>query len=268
MIQEISDKLHTKLDYYLLLRLVACILVIRQHIGFATPEYSFAFLIFGSANSGGQAVVAFFILSAFLMTKGFLQQRYAYTFMGLYGYYKSRIKRIIPLYFIVTIFSIFLFYPYIISLDQYNKYIYYVIELFTLTYIKGLPYWNQVYWTLSVEWLFYIICPLLIYPFFVLSQYIKKYSSKLSSVFLPGLIFGLIVINYGIIYYKPNTLLFQYISNPLLIEFIQFGNVFLIGIVTAFVTHFLTQSSIIIKYVSKIQYLLLPAFGFVSFCLL
>jgi peptidoglycan/LPS O-acetylase OafA/YrhL len=150
----IPSSLH--LDYFLLMRAWACIMVIRQHVEIKAL-FPGEFWFIGNPNSGGQAVVAFFILSGYLINK-VLITKYSFTPASLYDYYTGRIARIVPLYYFVTTLAIFFIFPYIVLSRTYLKQFF---QLYSFTYPGGLPYWNQVYWTISVEVMFYLIAPLM-----------------------------------------------------------------------------------------------------------
>lgn len=149
----------TSLDYFLFLRALACILVIRQHIGF--PKFTqLEFLWIGHGNSGGLAVAAFFVLSGYLITK-VLITKYGFNSIGILNFYVGRFARIVPFYYLITALTLFFVFPYpiqgIVNNPDYQKYLF---QLLTFTYIGGLPYWNQVYWVISLEVFLYLLSPI------------------------------------------------------------------------------------------------------------
>jgi peptidoglycan/LPS O-acetylase OafA/YrhL len=165
------------LDYFLFLRALACILVIRQHLDF--PKFSkLQFLWIGHENSGGLAVAAFLVLSGYLTTK-VLITKYKLSFKGVLNFYVGRFTRIAPLYYLVTAFTLFFIFPYLIQgIITNNDYQKYLFKLSTFTYITGLPYWNQVYWAISLEMFFYLFSPI----FALLINQISKLSLKLALI--------------------------------------------------------------------------------------
>lgn len=150
------------LDFFLFFRFLACLLVIRQHVEFPVPGIPFGFIFGGTNSSGGYAVISFFFLSGYLHSKGFLYNKYKFDLIGILRFYFARMKRILPLYYFVTLYTIFFAFPYLVTPNQ-SVYFPKTLEILTLRYYGGLPYFNQVYWAITTEWLFYIFMPFLGY---------------------------------------------------------------------------------------------------------
>jgi peptidoglycan/LPS O-acetylase OafA/YrhL len=205
-----------QVDYFLLFRFVACLLVIRQHVGFITPNIPFGFLLGGTPGSGGYAVVGFFLLSGYLLSKGFVSGKYTFDVAGIIAYYFSRAKRILPLYYFVTIFTVFFIFPYLITPNQ-SYYLPYLVKILTLNYYGGLPYFNQVYWTITVECLFYAILPLL--GWFILRK---------MSLWKAGIVF---IFSILLLYFKPNFGVFHSV-------FADFFGVFVAGLALSLVPNY------------------------------
>jgi peptidoglycan/LPS O-acetylase OafA/YrhL len=156
------------LDFYLLARFIAAVLVIRQHIEFAYPNFHFlgqswGWLLLGNDTSGGYAVIFFIFLSAFLISKNFFSGKYKFTLKGILEFYYARAKRIFPLYYFVTFFTLFFVFPYLLETFYLsdNTYRSGLISILTFNYYSGVQ-WNQVYWAVSIEMAFYAIAPFLL----------------------------------------------------------------------------------------------------------
>jgi peptidoglycan/LPS O-acetylase OafA/YrhL len=156
------DNFFKQLDYFLLFRLVACILVIRQHVSFSYPDRPFGWLLTGTNFSGESAVVAFVLLSGYLMGKVFQTKRYQLNSEGIKVFFWNRFKRIAPVYYFLLFVYIWFVYPYIISPSQFYLYKDYLIRLLTFTYDGGLPVFNQVVWAISLEAQLYVITPIIV----------------------------------------------------------------------------------------------------------
>jgi len=161
------------LDILLLFRFIAAAMVIRQHANFPPFDLTFAGVpwgnfINGSNTSGGAGIIFFFFITAYLLSKNFFNGRYKLTISGAWEFYLKRFSRIAPLYYFVTIFAILFVFPYLINLTNLKNgtYILQTIQIFTFQYygLNPLPWWNQVYWALSVEMAFYILLPIIIWP--------------------------------------------------------------------------------------------------------
>ncbi len=164
-----------KLDLFLLLRFIACILVVRQHVAFPIPNYKIlnfpiGWLFGGTLGSGGFAIIVFFTLSGYLMGKNFFNGRYKFNLKGILKFYINRFKRIAPLYYFVTIFTIFFVFSYILDWVRDSKdHMYLITDLLFFNYYGQFQF-NPVYWTLSIEIAFYIICPIIFFVLSILSK--------------------------------------------------------------------------------------------------
>ncbi len=167
-----------KIDWFLFLRFIAAVMVIRQHVEFDHPKLFFqnqnwGWLLGGYNNSGTQAVIFFFCLSGYLMTKVCLAGKYNLDTRGILNFWFNRVKRLIPLYYVVCIISLLVGFRYILEPFEYN--VPRLVKIFTLSYDGSFPF-NQVIWTVGIEMLFYLFCPFL----FLLYRPIQK--SKILSV--------------------------------------------------------------------------------------
>jgi len=174
------------LDFFLITRFVAAVLVIRQHVDFINPDIiigplNLGYFLLGNNGSGGYALVLFIFLTSYLIAKNFFNGKYTLGFDGIKKFYLKRIARIAPLYYFVTLFTLFFVYPYLLEIVHLKipSYLLKLGNIFTFTYYNNyrLPSWNQVYWALSVEMTFYAVAPLLIWVWQKIATH--KYTSLL-----------------------------------------------------------------------------------------
>jgi peptidoglycan/LPS O-acetylase OafA/YrhL len=199
-------------DLFLLLRFLACILVIRQHSEFNFPKImvgseNIGWLLGGNNGSGGYAVIVFFVLSGYLMSKIFWSSKYSLNLGGIKKFYFNRLRRIAPLYYVVSIIGIWFSFYHLLTPTYEN--LIRLVQIFFFTFTQNYVY-NQVMWTITLEMIFYLICPFLfalIFPIFK-----NKFT-----VFLP-LIASFILIKYPI----P-------VSNKTLYSFSEHLGIFLAG---------------------------------------
>ena len=157
------QRLQIRCDIFLLARLLACLLVIRQHIEFDYPTLNIfnkniGWILGGTNESGSQAIVFFFFLSAYLMSKICLSGKYQLNWSGIKQFWFNRLKRIVPLYYFVCVVSLIVAWRYILEPASYN--IGRLLLIFGFGYSGSFPF-NQVIWTIGIELLFYLLCPLL-----------------------------------------------------------------------------------------------------------
>jgi peptidoglycan/LPS O-acetylase OafA/YrhL len=162
MFQKLKNLL--QFDLFLMTRFLACILVIRQHANFSYPSLNlfgnnFGWLIGGNNSSGGYAVVVFFVISGYLMSKVFLTNRYDFTLKGVLKFWIARIKRIAPLYYIINTVGLWFLFYYLLTPGWQN--LKRLVQLLFFTYDQSYIF-NQVSWTITLEMIYYLICPLVI----------------------------------------------------------------------------------------------------------
>jgi peptidoglycan/LPS O-acetylase OafA/YrhL len=201
-----------KADLFLLLRFLTCILVIRQHSEFDFPKImlgteNIGWLLGGNNGSGGYAVIVFFVLSGYLMAKIFWSGKYSLDFGGIKKFYFNRLRRIAPLYYLISIIGIWFSFYHLLTPTKEN--LVRLIQLFFFTFTQNYIY-NQVMWTITLEMIFYLICPFLF--IFIFQVFKNKFT-----VFLP-LIISFFLIKYPI----P-------ISNNTLYSFSEHLGIFLAG---------------------------------------
>lgn len=108
---------------------------------------------------GKMPVVIFFTLSGYLMFKAFISKRYHLTAHSILSFYKSRAKRILPLYYFIAFFFIILVAPKLIYDPQYHH----VLRDLAIFNYSGDPAFVVPFWSLSVEVQFYLLVPVFMF---------------------------------------------------------------------------------------------------------
>lgn len=180
------------------LRGIAALLVVIAHSSHKANQYQIN--IFQDFHIGGSGVDLFFIISGFIM---------CYTTYGkkvdFKSFIKNRIKRILPLYWLLTLIALILYllYPHLINSSGGKTGI---IESFFLI-PNGSKFLINNGWTLSYEFYYYLIFSSLL--FFSFND--KKRFSIIISYFVFATILGL-AINFSNPY-------FLFLTSNLLLEF-------------------------------------------------
>ena len=234
------------------LRFIGARSVVLGHIELIKSFYGIPNLMevpFYKNTSGHTGVILFFVLSGFLITYFLLEELKEDSKINLKRFYFKRILRILPIYYIMVIFSI-LFLPIILTklgekTDNYNfeQIKYYLI--FSPNISKSLKHSipGAVHlWSIGVEEQFYLVWPVLIYLF-------KKYLTLL--FIMTFIIFSLIpsLIDFIYIrsfYFQQNIELKDFLSS----FFISFKiNAMAIGALFAFWYH--TKKKILCFFYNK-----------------
>lgn len=158
MIKESGDNFS---DKFLILRAVLCLIVFGTHIpkqlwtiDIGPISFNIAFLF-----SGHIAVVIFMILSGYLIGKQFLTKKYEITFEGLQRFYKARIKRIVPIYYISILIGVMFLGS---NIWDNPNFVTKVAQSFLFFYdVDSNPNFVNSFWSLSVEVQFYLFAPLI-----------------------------------------------------------------------------------------------------------
>jgi len=150
-------------DYLMVLRALSAIAVVFCHLPFQAsallmlPEIEW---LNGFFNPFGYIpVLIFFSMSGYLVSLGFITKRHdAYSFHGISRYYRSRVLRIIPLYYFSIIFCVIVFGPVV----EENYWRVFKLFFFVENYkpAAGIVF-NHVYWTMPVEMLYFLFAPIL-----------------------------------------------------------------------------------------------------------
>ena len=160
--------IEVKLDKFLLIRSLSYIVVFFSHI----PIWKYInndnplskILVF----NGRSAVTIFFVLSGYLITKQFLNGKYALDYVGLKTFWIFRIKRIIPTAYLSILFCILLRSD-ILSTQQGSWKI--IQGLLFYFDVDSKPEFMNQLWSLSVEMQFYFLIPFVL---FILNKYLKN----------------------------------------------------------------------------------------------
>lgn len=155
-----------EMDKLLVLRGLAAISVVVYHCqNYIRPHLHNNVTLFGYdmtwffVPDGKMPVVIFFTLSGYLMFKAFVSKRYHLTLHSALNFYKSRAKRILPLYYFITFFFVILVVPKLIYDPQYQHIL---RDLIFFNY-GGNAVFVTPFWSLSVEVQFYLLVPILIF---------------------------------------------------------------------------------------------------------
>lgn len=209
--------------------------------------YHFKFSVF---KGGFIGVDIFFVLSGFLMTKiilnGFSKNNF-----NLINFYNRRVVRIVPpLLFLIISFGFIIYYTLPTQLFNYSNSAYSSSLFFSNIYY----YLNSNYfdassqynfllhtWSLSVEWQFYMVYPLLLMIF---RRIYLKFPKKFNLVFV-----GLILISFILmLYHKKNEPIYSfYIFYPRAWEMMVGGLAFLYADYSKKINGKLKQIAVIIS---------------------
>lgn len=203
-----------KLNSIQFLRAVAALLVVYEHSMDVTNRYgaSWQQKFYYLDNFGCIGVDLFFVISGFIIT--YVANKYIGATQGL-QFLAKRFVRINPVYYIATLFFLG---AYLLQLQankiplasSFNQTMSSLMDTIlivpTADKLSSFSPLLSVGWTLSFEWLFYILFFLLILC-----------NIKRKTLFLPGLILSLIVVGQLL---KPKDLRIQFITNPIMLEFI------------------------------------------------
>lgn len=138
-------------------------------------------------NNGYVAVDIFFVLSAFLLTLVYNKKMTSINLKTTLHFYKKRINRIYPIYFFSLIFIT------ITIGANFKTFIFNSLLIQCFFNIKYLV--NIVYWSLSTEWICYLIFPFFLYAIHKFRINYKillllGIALRISLCFLPHLYFG------------------------------------------------------------------------------
>lgn len=155
-----------KMDKLLVLRGLAALSVVIYHCqNYLRPNLHNNITAFGLditwlfVPDGKMPVVIFFTLSGYLMFKAFVSKRYHLTLKSILDFYKSRAKRILPLYYFIAFFFVIFITPKLIYDPQFQ----YILRDIILFNYSGDTAFVTPFWSLSVEVQFYLLVPVLIF---------------------------------------------------------------------------------------------------------
>jgi peptidoglycan/LPS O-acetylase OafA/YrhL len=171
------------LDYLMVLRGLSALAVVFCHLPFELHKCFSAngFLAINVGNKldwlldpfGYIPVLIFFSLSGYLITLGFFTGRHnPTTLQGVITYYRSRVFRILPLYYFSILLCVILYW----RVAQHNLWRVAALFVFTENYkpMHGIIF-NHVYWTMPVEMLYFLMAPLIYIGIHKLMKTAKKW---------------------------------------------------------------------------------------------
>ncbi|HLZ64105.1 MAG TPA: acyltransferase [Ktedonosporobacter sp.] len=158
-------------------RAVATLSVLTFHINSLTHDSLWSMnqypLLSAFSTFGGSGVTLFFVLSGFLL---FLPYAKALLFQERWPaarqFYLRRALRIIPGYYVALFLMILLFQPQYLQPSYWKR-----LALFLTFLMDSSPAtWRQLngpFWTLAVEWQFYMLLPVIAFLFYVVARRIS-----------------------------------------------------------------------------------------------
>ncbi|BAZ09433.1 acyltransferase [Calothrix sp. NIES-4071] len=240
--QPINETSYNKPDALLILRGIACLMVVVTHCSPArnaiiSQNHDISWLTF---SNGLVAVWIFFCLSGYLMGKAFYTKRYTADTKGVIKFWFNRAVRICPLYYFAVFICTLFVYPSILQIDNWG----YIIRLITFTYqpymySRGVSF-NGALWSISTEMQFYLIVP------FVYVLFSKVISNrKRAFVAIISIIFTVALIKLGIYlsFYSQITEHLQYAFTYWYAPLLTNLDVFLCGFLINPLIHYSKQST-------------------------
>lgn len=163
-------------------RAIAILLVISYHINLITHNGLWAMMKYPIASSvamgGGTGVSLFFILSGFLL---FMPYAKAFLFESQWPsakvFYMRRALRILPGYFLSLFVLVILLAPEYLRPDHWKD-LFLFITLFMDSTAGTFRKINGPYWTLAIEWQFYMIMPLLMIGIALVVRFTRNISKN------------------------------------------------------------------------------------------
>lgn len=151
-------------------RAFACLSVIQYHIIylFSKQEHHLPIIsdapVFGILNAGWSGVTLFFVLSGFLLFLPYVRALLDSTILPAAGtFYLRRVLRILPAYYASLGLLILFSHPEFLQPDHLPG-----LGLF-ITFLMDAPLTyqriNGPFWTLAIEWQYYMLLPLLVWGF-------------------------------------------------------------------------------------------------------
>lgn len=176
-------------DFVNVLRGVACIMIIAVHAPLSDSPFASSLRLV-TAITTHLAIGCFFLLSGFVLGKGYLGGKYSLSVKGILLFYWKRLKRIAPLYYLV-IFYLFLKTPADVPsrTGYFFRYLSFTATPATQIYSSG------YLWFISTLMQLYLLAPL---GFFMLRK-LKVLSLSLQRIVLLSVLLFDAVFIYGIV---------------------------------------------------------------------
>lgn len=149
-------------------RAIACLTVLDYHINLMTrdthiwnPTNSSHLFLSAIALAGASGVTLFFVLSGFLLFMPYVKAMlFDNDWPATRQFYLRRVLRIIPGYYVALFVMILVIHPEYLQPDHLRD-----LGLFLTLFMDSIPETfqklNGPFWTLAVEWQFYLLLPLL-----------------------------------------------------------------------------------------------------------
>jgi len=150
-------------------RAIACLLVVFFHVNVISRDghiwqvavHPLTSAIVGSiVLAGSSGVTLFFVLSGFLLFLPYAKSLlFGSTWPSTRLFYLRRVFRIVPAYYVALFLIILLFHQEYLQANHWNT-----VGLFLIFFMDAPQTYQQIsgpFWTLAVEWQFYMILPLL-----------------------------------------------------------------------------------------------------------
>ena len=183
-------------------RAIACLSVVVFHINLITTRNvklwvpsSIPSVLNALAFTGDTGVTLFFVLSGFLL---FLPYAKSLLFNdgpwpSVRQFYLRRALRILPVYYLSLILMVFIFHPEYLRIDHWRQWFLFLtmfMDSFTTTYKQI----NGPFWTLAVEWQFYLLLPwmALAMSWFVRQQSLQRRFLTLTFCLLALAVWGIL----------------------------------------------------------------------------
>ncbi len=162
-----------KLDLLLITRGILALLVVLWHV----EGYKGNLLPFINIP-GRTAVIIFFGMSGYVISHGFIFEKYSFNKIDLKTFFQRRLIRVMPLFILISLVT--LFHHYFFNKEWLLSFSQILPQLFMIQYNHEYLL-NSVFWTLGIEMQFYLLAPLIIY--FTI-HYLKNTFSQLFFYFI------------------------------------------------------------------------------------
>ena len=153
-----------KVDQFLALRGVACLIVLLGHAFMRMRSLGDPLVIAGVdvtwllRPNAAMGMYIFFTLSGYLMGNQFFDGKYAVSPRGVLSFFRARLMRIVPLYYALTLF--YLIYDGVDFLRDFHPK--QLLKILTFTFsIWPFEWSGEHFWSIATEMQFYLIVPVL-----------------------------------------------------------------------------------------------------------
>ncbi len=194
-------------------RAIACLIVIAYHISLISrdthiwiPDASSHLILSSVALAGGSGVTLFFVLSGFLLFMPYAKSLlFDSAWPAARHFYLRRAFRIIPAYYVTLFLLILLFHREYLQRAHWND-VFLFLTFFMDSSKTTFQKLNGPFWTLAVEWQFYLLLPImmLFVGFIVRRGSLKWRLWKLTFCLLAMIGWGLFSRYWGM-YFTANT---------------------------------------------------------------